>query len=199
MHEEGRADEAAAVHALGRHAGPEVGESQHGMGGLQDGLRTLVQGLAPLGLRLCDLLAHVARAAVGVAHLEPATLLAQVLEPVPGHDVGNRGALAGGFLIHDAREGGDNHLRGGVPGMVLLEAHARDAGVMDPARVLVRCLHLGPGIAARAHLQHVHRRSQQGLGHHFRVEVGGSAKVANGDVDDAVFLRESSDAEEQAG
>ena len=44
VHKEGGAYEAAAVHALGGHAGPEVGEAQHALGGGQDGIGTLVQG-----------------------------------------------------------------------------------------------------------------------------------------------------------
>ena len=83
--------------------------------------------------------------------------------------------------------------------MVLLEAHALDACIVHPAGVGVGGLDLRPGIAVVADLKHVNRRSQQGLRNHFRVKVGGSSKVANRDIDYAVFLREGRKAYKQRG
>ena len=121
MHEQDRADKAAAVRPLGGHAGPDVREAVHGQCGSQDGLGALVQTGAPGGFPLREVAAEVAGAAVGEPDLPVPALPAEVAEPVARHHVGDGGGALGRLGPHHAGECRHDDLRCGVPGMILLE------------------------------------------------------------------------------
>ena len=188
MHEKDRADESAAVHSLGGHAGPDVRETVHSQGCGDDGVRGAGEAFPPLRLGFPEAFVEEAHAPVGEADAPVAALAAEGAEAVARHHVGDGGGLRRRPLEHRAGQCRHDDFRRRVPRVILLKGKQLDSVTMHPTGISVRRLHLRP-VVLLGELEDMDRRAQEGLGDHFGVEVGSSAEIADGDVHHSVFLR----------
>jgi len=102
VHVEYRADEAAAIHAFGRCAGPEVGYAREGLCRGCDGGGIVPQRGAPLCFGLGIREGDVALAAVGIFYFVEAALAPFEKQAVSGHNVRYRRRIVARLCVHES-------------------------------------------------------------------------------------------------